>query len=56
MPAFNGLFTPYWRDDARGILIGININTQRGHIARALLEAPCLRTKEVVDAMAKDAG
>ena len=56
VPAFNGLFSPYWRDDARGLLIGLNLNTQRGHIARAILEAPCLRTKEVVEAMAKDAG
>ena len=56
MPAFNGIFSPYWRDDARGLIIGIGINTGRGHIARALLEAPCLRTKEVVDAMGKDSG
>jgi glycerol kinase len=56
VPAFNGIFSPYWRDDARGLLIGIGINTTRGHLARALLEAPCLRTKEVVEAMAKDSG
>lgn len=56
VPAFNGIFSPYWRDDARGLLIGIGINTKSGHLARALLEAPCLRTKEVVEAMAKDAG
>ena len=56
VPAFNGIFSPYWRDDARGLIIGIGINTKSGHLARALLEAPCLRTKEVVEAMAKDAG
>ncbi len=56
VPAFNGIFSPYWRDDARGLLIGIGINSNRGHLARALLEAPCLRTKEVVEAMAKDSG
>ena len=55
VPAFNGIFSPYWRDDARGLIIGIGINTTRGHLARALMEAPCLRTKEVVEAMAKDA-
>ena len=54
VPAFNGLFSPYWRDDARGLMIGININTTRGHISRCLLESPCLRTREVVDSMQKD--
>jgi glycerol kinase len=56
VPAFNGLFSPYWRDDARGLLIGLNLNTTKGHIARALLDAPCLRTREVVDSMRKDSG
>ena len=56
MPAFNGIFSPYWRDDARGLMIGISLNTTRAHIARAILEAPCLRTSEVVTAMAKDSG
>lgn len=56
VPAFNGIFSPYWRDDARGLVIGIGINTTKGHLARALLEAPCLRTKEVLDAMVKDSG
>ena len=56
VPAFNGIFSPYWRDDARGLLIGMSLNTTRGHIARALLEAPCLRTGEVVQAMVKDSG
>lgn len=56
VPAFNGIFSPYWRDDARGLLIGIGVNTTRGHLARAILEAPCLRTGEVVQAMTKDSG
>jgi glycerol kinase len=54
VPAFGGIFSPYWRDDARGLLIGLGFNTEKGHIARAMLEAPCLRTKEVIDAMGKD--
>lgn len=54
MPAFNGIFSPYWRDDARGLIIGIGVNTSKGHIMRAILEAPCFRTKEVIDSMNKD--
>ena len=54
VPAFNGIFSPYWRDDARGLFIGLGLNTTSGHIARALLEAPCLRTAEVVQSMLKD--
>lgn len=56
VPAFQGIFSPYWRDDARGLWIGLGSNTQRGHMARSMLEAPCLRTCEVVDCMAKDSG
>lgn len=56
VPAFNGIFSPYWRDDARGLIIGIGINTAKGHLVRALLEAPCLRSKEVAEAMEKDSG
>ena len=56
VPAFGGLLTPHYRDDARGLLIGMSLNTNRGHLMRALLEAPCLRTAEVVEAMAQDAG
>ena len=48
--------TPHYRDDARAILIGMSLNTTRGHLMRALLEAPCLRTAEVVEAMEKDSG
>jgi len=55
VPAFQGIFAPHWRDDARGLLIGMSLNTNRGHLMRALLEAPCLRTSEVVESMAKDA-
>lgn len=54
VPAFNGIFSPYWRDDARGLIIGIGVNTQKGHLMRAILEAPCFRTKEVVDSMVRD--
>ena len=56
VPAFNGIFSPYWRDDARGMIIGISSHTKKGHLARALMEAPCFRTDEVVSAMAKDSG
>eukprot|EP00349_Pseudokeronopsis_sp_Brazil_P011502 CAMPEP_0202977962 /NCGR_PEP_ID=MMETSP1396-20130829/84555_1 /ASSEMBLY_ACC=CAM_ASM_000872 /TAXON_ID= /ORGANISM="Pseudokeronopsis sp., Strain Brazil" /LENGTH=115 /DNA_ID=CAMNT_0049716799 /DNA_START=1178 /DNA_END=1525 /DNA_ORIENTATION=- len=56
VPAFGGLFSPYWKSDARGLLIGFGMNTKRAHITRAMLEAPCLRTKEVLDAMQMDSG
>ncbi|KAG6034132.1 hypothetical protein E4U41_006670 [Claviceps citrina] len=52
--AFSGLFAPYWIDDARGTIFGITAYTQRGHIARATLEATCFQTKAILDAMAKD--
>ena len=51
VPAFGGLLTPHYRDDARGLLIGMSLNTSRGHLMRAIQEAPCLRAAEVVDAM-----
>ncbi|OAA34360.1 glycerol kinase [Metarhizium rileyi] len=54
--AFSGLFAPYWIDDARGTIFGITAYTQRGHIARATLEATCFQTKAILDAMAKDSG
>jgi len=56
VPAFQGIFSPYWRDDARGLWIGMGSNTQKGHLVRSMLEAPCLRTCEVVDSMSKDSG
>ncbi|KAK5050515.1 hypothetical protein LTR84_003796 [Exophiala bonariae] len=54
--AFSGLFAPYWIDDARGTLFGITAFTQRGHIARATLEATCFQTKAILVAMEKDSG
>mmetsp|Transcript_136 Transcript_136/g.178 ORF Transcript_136/g.178 Transcript_136/m.178 type:complete len:507 (+) Transcript_136:16-1536(+) len=54
VPAFSGLFAPYWRDDARGVIIGLTQYTEKTHIARALLEAVAFQTKEIVVAMEKD--
>ncbi|PWA44844.1 glycerol kinase [Artemisia annua] len=56
VPAFNGLFAPWWRDDARGVLIGITRFTNKSHIARAVLESMCFQVKDVLDSMHKDAG
>ncbi|KAI0477704.1 glycerol kinase [Xylariaceae sp. FL0804] len=52
--AFSGLFAPYWIDDAKGTLFGITQHTQRGHIARATLEATCYQTRAILEAMEKD--
>jgi glycerol kinase len=52
--AFSGLFAPYWIDDARGTIFGITAFTKRGHIARATLEATCLQTRVILNAMEKD--
>jgi glycerol kinase len=52
--AFSGLFAPYWIDDARGTIFGITAYTQRGHVARATLEATCFQTKAILQAMEKD--
>ncbi|KAJ4286379.1 Glycerol kinase [Collariella sp. IMI 366227] len=54
--AFSGLFAPYWIDDARGTIFGITAYTQRGHIARATLEATCFQTKAILKSMEKDSG
>ncbi|KAK2755984.1 Glycerol kinase [Arachnomyces sp. PD_36] len=54
--AFSGLFAPYWIDDAKGTIFGITHHTQRGHIARATLEAVCFQTKAILDAMKLDSG
>ncbi|GFF27180.1 isoform 1 of glycerol kinase [Aspergillus udagawae] len=54
--AFSGLFAPYWIDDAKGTIFGITQHTQRGHIARATMEAACFQTKAILDAMARDSG
>ncbi len=56
VPAFSGLFAPYWRSDARGAIVGMTRYLTRGHIARATLEAVAYQTREVADAMEADAG
>jgi glycerol kinase len=56
VPAFSGLFAPYWRSDARGVIAGLTRYVTKGHIARAALEATAWQTKEVVDAMNADSG
>jgi glycerol kinase len=56
VPAFSGLFAPYWRSDARGAIMGMTAFTNKGHIARAALEATAFQTLEVLDAMASDSG
>ncbi|MBI4940617.1 MAG: glycerol kinase GlpK [Actinobacteria bacterium] len=56
VPAFSGLFAPYWRSDARGALVGLTRYVNKGHIARAALEATAFPTREVVDAMRADSG
>ncbi|WP_111719686.1 glycerol kinase GlpK [Homoserinimonas sp. OAct 916] len=56
VPAFSGLFAPYWRSDARGVLVGMSRFTNKGHIARAALEATAYQTREVLDAVNKDTG
>lgn len=56
VPAFNGLFAPWWREDARGVCIGITRFTNKSHIARAVLESMCFQVKDVLDSMIKDAG
>jgi glycerol kinase len=50
VPAFSGLFAPHWRDDARGVIVGLTAYANRGHIARAALEAAAWQSREVVDA------
>ncbi len=56
VPAFSGLFAPYWRPDARGALVGLTRYVSRGHVARAALEATAFQTREVVEAMDADSG
>jgi glycerol kinase len=56
VPAFSGLFAPYWRSDARGALVGLTRYVNKGHIARAVLEATGFQTREVLDAMNADSG
>nr|HMN63123.1 FGGY-family carbohydrate kinase [Anaerolinea sp.] len=56
VPAFSGLFAPYWRSDARGAIVGMTRFVNRGHIARAVLEATAYQVREVVEAMQRDSG
>ena len=56
VPAFSGLFAPYWRSDARGAIVGLSRFNSNAHIARATLEAICYQSRDVVDAMAADSG
>ncbi len=54
VPAFSGLYAPYWKENARGVIAGLTRYANRGHIARAVLEATAFQTREVVEAMEKD--
>jgi glycerol kinase len=56
VPAFSGLFAPHWRSDARGIIVGLTGYANKGHIARAALEATAYQTREVLEAMQADSG
>ncbi|WP_025619269.1 glycerol kinase GlpK [Salinispora cortesiana] len=56
VPAFSGLFAPYWRSDARGVIVGLSRFNTDAHIARATLESICYQSRDVAEAMAKDSG
>lgn len=56
VPAFSGLYAPHWKDNARGVIAGLTRFANKGHIARAALEATAFQTREVLDAMTKDSG
>jgi len=56
VPAFSGLYAPYWKDSARGVIAGLTRYASKGHFARAALEATAFQTREVVDAMQEDSG
>src|SRR6185295_15997359 len=56
VPAFVGLGAPYWRSDARGALLGLTRGTTRAHVARATLESMALQSRDLIEAMARDAG
>ena len=56
VPAFSGLYAPYWKDNARGVIAGLTRYANKGHIARAALEATAFQVREVVEAMAQDSG
>ena len=56
VPAFSGLFAPYWRADARGVIVGLTRAATKAHLARAALEAICYQTRDIMDAMVADSG
>ncbi|XP_069698290.1 glycerol kinase 3 isoform X1 [Periplaneta americana] len=56
VPAFSGLYAPYWQQDARGVICGITDETTKGHIIRAALEAVCFQIRDILEAMSKDCG
>jgi glycerol kinase len=56
VPAFSGLYAPYWKDDARGVIAGLTRYVNKGHLARAVLEATAFQVREIVDAMQSDSG
>jgi glycerol kinase len=56
VPAFSGLYAPYWKSDARGAIVGLTRYINAGHLARAVLEATAYQTREVLDAMEQDSG
>ncbi len=56
VPAFSGLFAPYWRSDARGVIVGLTRYVNKSHLARAALEATAYQVRDVVDAMEQDSG
>jgi glycerol kinase len=56
VPAFSGLYAPYWKDSARGAIVGLTRYVNKGHIARAVLEATAFQVREVLEAMEKDSG
>jgi glycerol kinase len=56
VPAFSGLYAPYWKTNARGVIAGLTRYANKGHLARAVLEATAFQTREVVEAMAMDSG
>src|SRR5438445_3352749 len=56
VPAFSGLYAPHWNQNARGVIIGLTRYATKGHLARAVLEATALQTREVVEAMEHDSG
>jgi glycerol kinase len=56
VPAFSGLFAPYWQSDARGVIVGLTRFINKNHICRAALEATAFQTREILDAMERDSG